>query len=234
MRTFHHIPVTVEICCDGADAARKAFAAGADRVELCRDLAVGGVTPSREDILSTVAASGDALVHVLIRPRGGDFVFSEEEVEQMLSDIRFCGEAGADAVVVGALAPEGAVDRKTGSRLVGAAREAGLGVTWHRAIDVAADIFEALDEVISLDVDRVLTSGGAPSAWEGRETLAEMIRETERQFMDRLETARDPHKVIILPGCGVTAGNVRDLLAATGATEVHGSRLEILDALNEL
>ena len=224
MHHYKDIPITVEICCDGAEAALAAFRSGAERVELCRELAIGGVTPARADIRRTVGAAGDARVHVLIRPRGGDFVYSESEVQQMLADVAFCAEAGADAVVFGALTPVGRIDLATGERLVRAAREAGLGITWHRAIDAAADPLDALGDVLSLGVDRVLTSGGAPSAWEGRETLAAMIRSCERYSP----------KTRILPGAGVTAANVLPLLEATGATEVHGSRLEILTALDNL
>ena len=222
--------IKVEICCDGIEAARKAFSAGADRIELCRDLSVGGVTPSREDILSAVAAA-PCPVHVLIRPRGGDFNYSEAEIRQMLDDIRFCGEAGAGAVVIGALTPRRQIDGKTGGRLVEAARENGLGVTWHRSIDATPDPLEALEDVIALGVDRVLTSGGAASAWKGRDTLAEMAVLAEQRFLENLETGRITDKVLILPGCGITAANVRGLVAVTGVSEVHGSRLEILNAL---
>lgn len=234
MHSYKNIPITVEICCDGADAALAAFEAGADRVELCREKGIGGVTPLRDDIRRTVEASGDRRVHVLVRPRGGDFVYSESELQQMLSDIAFCAEAGADAVVVGALTRAGKIDIAAGERLVRAAQEAGLDVTWHRAIDVAADPLDALEDVLSLGVDRVLTSGGAPSAWEGRETIAAMVVRCEQRFLEGLEADEPAQKVIILPGAGVTADNVRGLLEATGATEVHGSRLEILKALNEL
>ena len=233
MHSYKNIPITVEICCDGADAALAAFRAGAERVELCRELGIGGVTPTHEDIRRTVEAAQGRRVHVLVRPRGGDFVYGESELQQMLGDIAFCAEAGADAVVVGALTREGKTDIAAGERLVRAAQEAGLGVTWHRAIDAAADPLDALGDVISLGVDRVLTSGGAPSAWEGRDTIAGMVVRCEQRFLEGLEAGEATQKVIILPGAGVTGSNVRQLLEATGATEVHGSRLEILEALNE-
>jgi len=225
--------IIVEICCGNVPAMRAAKAAGADRVELCADLSVGGVTPSHDDIVEAVEIAGDEMaVNVLVRARGGDFVYSPEEVALMEDDIRFCAGAGVDGVVVGALTADGDVDMKISSRLVELAHGLGLSVTFHRAVDEAADTLEALDDVLELGVERVLTSGGAATAFEGREVIGEMVRVAERHFMDALMEGEEvTQKTIIMPGCGVSGDNVAELLEATGAAEVHGTRLSILEAL---
>lgn len=210
--------ISVEICSPGAEAALKAQETGADRVELCRDLQTGGLTPSYDDII----LAGESLhidLNVLIRPREGDFVYNAKEVATMLEQIRFCGESGlVDGVVIGALTPSGEVDIPVCGKLVEEARKHSLSVTFHRAIDEPGDIFGRLRDVMSLGVDRVLSSGGAATAEEGIPVLKEMVR---------LSAGR----VSVMPGCGVTPDNAVKILNATLAHEIHGSRAGIIAAV---
>ncbi len=209
--------MVIETCCDSITAMYAAIIAGTDRIELCNHLECGGVTPHHEDIDEAGTLKGMP-VHVLIRPRGGNFVYDEKEIERMFYKIAYCANCGVSGVVLGALTPEGRVDMDLCRELVSVARTYGLSVTFHRAIDEAADIFQALEDVIALGVDRVLTSGGAPTAWEGRETIRQMVRQAAG-------------RTIILPGAGITAENAAALAAYTGATELHGTRTAIIRAV---
>ncbi len=199
----------VEICCDGLEAARVAVGAGADRIELCTDLACGGITPPHE-ILDEAVTLG-VPVNVLIRPREGDFVYNDSEIHHILFNIAYCGNVGVNGVVIGALTDDGRVDIPLCKDIVDLARSYGLSITFHRAIDRTADIMEALDDVLSLGVDRILTSGGAESAPEGKETIKKMVK-------------RAGNKAIILAGAGITPGNATELIEYTGVKEIHGSR----------
>jgi copper homeostasis protein CutC len=133
----------IEICCDGIEAAKKAVEAGAKRIELCSDLSIGGITPPYSEIEEAAAKLGTA-VNVLVRPRGGDFVYNEAEMEKMLREIAFCGGAGVNGVVIGALTPEGKIDVPLCREFVSMARSYGLEITFHRAID------EAIAKALSL------------------------------------------------------------------------------------
>ena len=199
----------VEICCDGLEAARVAVGAGADRIELCSNLACGGLTPPH-DVLDEAVTLG-VPVNVLIRPREGDFVYSDSEIHHILFNIAYCGNVGVNGVVIGALTDDGRIDMDLCKDIVDLARSYGLSITFHRAIDRTADIMEALDDVLSLGVDRILTSGGAESAPEGRETIKKMVK-------------RVGDKAIILAGAGITPENAKDLIKYTGVKEIHGSR----------
>lgn len=199
----------VEICCDGLEAARVAVGAGADRIELCTDLACGGITPPHE-ILDEAVTLG-VPVNVLIRPREGDFVYNDSEIHHILFNIAYCGNVGVNGVVIGALTDDGRVDIPLCKDIVDLARSYGLSITFHRAIDRTADIMEALDDVLSLGVDRILTSGGAESAPEGKETIKKMVK-------------RAGNKAIILAGAGITPENAPELIEYTGVKEIHGSR----------
>ena len=210
----------IEICCPSADAAFAAEKAKAGRIELCRNLETGGLTPSTSDIMR-VANIVDIPVNVLIRPREGNFVYTEEEVEQMLDSVKFCGIPGAvDGVVIGALNEDGSVDIPTCKRLISLAREFRMSVTFHRAMDEPGDIFRRLEEVIFLGVDRVLSSGGAPTAEEGIDTLARMVEIAGKRTR-------------IMPGCGVTPENAVQILEKTRAHEIHGSRVSIIKAIRQ-
>jgi len=209
----------VEICSPSVEWARKAASLGANRIELCEDLSCGGITPPHPNILS-LTKGVDALkipVNVLIRPRSEDFVYSEMEALQMMDDIRFCGSAGANGVVLGALKVDGSVDIELCSRMITLARSYGLSVTFHRAIDETTDILAATKDVISLGVDRILTSGGATSAWEGRESLKAML------------SIVGPSGPKIMAGAGITASNAGEIVSFCGVSEIHGSRLELCE-----
>lgn len=195
----------VEICIDSPASAVAAQQGGAHRVELCDNLFEGGTTPSAGSIKVTRSAVGIGL-HVLIRPRGGDFLYSPMEMEVMLDDIRLCRELGANGVVIGCLAPDGAVDVEKTRRLKEAAGP--LSVTFHRAFDMCRDPFEALEELVGLGIDRLLTSGQEATCMEGLELIAELHR-------------RAAGRIIIMPGGGITPRNVRKLVAGTGVGEVH-------------
>lgn len=208
----------VEICADGLGAARDAVRAGANRIELCEDLSCGGITPSHE-VLDEAASLG-VPVNVLIRPRGGDFVYNYAEIRSILFNIAYCGNVGVNGVVIGALTPDGRVDVPLCRDFIDLARSYGLSVTFHRAIDRTADIMEALDDVLSLGVDRILTSGGADSAPEGAAVIRRMV-----------EMAAG--RAVILAGAGITPENAVDLVNATGVTEIHGSRTTIINAIKK-
>ncbi|MBP3537916.1 MAG: copper homeostasis protein CutC [Muribaculaceae bacterium] len=206
----------LEICCGDFSSVVTAIAGGADRVELCSGLDAGGLTPSAGFIEAAVAERGKAAVHVLIRPREGDFLYSAKEIEIMESDIAAARAAGAQGVVIGALNSDGSVDTATCRRLINAA--GGLSVTFHRAFDMTSDPARALEEIIALGCDRILTSGCAPTAAEG----AEMLRRLN-------ETAAG--RIIILGGCGVVPTNAAAIIASTGLTELHASARSSVESL---
>ncbi len=223
----YHIPTTgrllVEVCCGCAEAALDAFRKDARRIELCDDLSCGGITPSRKDILRCISASNSAVVHVLVRPRAGNFVYNEEEIAKMLSDIEFCASAGAGGVVIGALTPDGRVDMDASSRMISLAHSLGLSATFHRAIDSSRDQLEALEDIITLGADRVLTSGGAPSAPEGLPVIIKMLQLSQG-------------RITIMPGAGITPSNAPAVISALRSSlppgapiEIHGSRIGLLD-----
>lgn len=200
-----------ESCCTTLEEARSAQARGADRIELCTDLSVGGITPPR-DLIKDVVDALTIPVNVLIRPLSSlDFVYGEDEIQQLIADIEFCKSVGAAGIVVGALTPSGAIDLAAMQRLIAAAQP--LPVTFHRAFDVCTDEpFEALEKIIDLGCTRLLTSGRAATAWEGRDLI--------RQLADRAGS-----RLIILAGRGVTPENIKSLATVTGAREFHGTAL---------
>lgn len=219
------LPQIVEICCPSPEAAFCAYRMGADRIELCSDLEKDGLTPSHEDILSVgkavITGERPMRMNVLIRPREGDFVYSEGEKREILEDIEFCASSGVvESVVIGALTREGDIDIPFCKEALSLARSLGLGVTFHRAIDHCRDILSATAQVLGLGVDRILSSGGKPTAWEGRETLRAMVR------LSSLAGSGGR----IMAGSGVKASNVLEIVRFTGVREVHGSRTEILPA----
>lgn len=196
----------LEVCCADIESVRAACEGGASRIELCSALGEGGITPSAGLIRGAVACG--LPVNVLIRPREGDFLYTEAEVAVMESDIRYAAEAGAAGVVIGALTPEGDVDTAVCRRLIEAA--GGVSVTFHRAFDLCRDPYGALEDIVALGCDRILTSGQSPTALEGSAVLADLNR-------------RGAGRVIILAGGGVTPENVGRLIALTGVSEVHAS-----------
>jgi copper homeostasis protein len=195
----------VEACVDSVASAVAAEAGGAGRVELCDNMVEGGTTPS----IGAITLARDTLgipIHVIIRPRGGDFHYGRREIDTMRRDVAAVREAGAAGVVIGALRVDGTVDTGIAARLIS---EAGpLSVTFHRAFDLARDPIEALDALIALGVNRVLTSGQAPTAPEGAALIADLVRHAAG-------------RIGILPGGGIRAENAAALVAATGVSEIH-------------
>lgn len=198
-----------EICVDSIAGVRAARDAGAARVELCAALIEGGITPSAGMMTGARRIEGIGL-HVIIQPRGGDFVYDEDEVATMLDDIAIARTVGVDGVVIGALTPDGDIDRPVVERLLAAARP--LSVTFHRAFDMVRDVESSLDLLMTLGIDRVLTSGQAPTAFEGAETIATLIR-------------RAGDRILVMPGGGITPRNAGRVAAATGAAELHVAAL---------
>lgn len=199
--------MTLEICAANLDSAMAAQKAGAHRIELCSALAAGGLTPS-PGLLRETLHRVSIPVHVLIRPREGHFVYSEAETDLMCADVAFCKEQGAAGVVVGALLPGGDLDLRALERLKIAAGH--LTLTFHRAIDVCPHPLEALEALIAFGFARVLSSGGAPTAWAGRTRLREMVSASRG-------------RIAVMPGGGITPGNIGALALETGATTFHMS-----------
>lgn len=195
----------LEICIDGVTSALAASKGGADRVELCANLPEGGTTPSAGMIRGVRRVFSGGLM-VIIRPRGYDFLYSEEETEAMLEDIRVARDLGADGVVIGCLSADGTVDAQRCARLI---EEAGpLDVTFHRAFDMTRDLGEALENIHSLGVKRILTSGGKADVTSGSAAIADLVRQSGG-------------RVSLMPGGGVTPENLADIVRATGVREIH-------------
>jgi copper homeostasis protein len=197
--------ILLEACVDSVESAVAAEAGGAGRVELCAALVDGGVTPSA-GMIARCRERVRLPIYVMIRPRGGDFLYTDAEFAVMRRDIDAAKSEGADGVVLGLLLPDGMIDAGRTRRLVDRARP--MDVTFHRAIDVSRDPYEALETLIAIGVDRVLTSGQAPSALSGARVIAKMVRQAAE-------------RVVILPGGRITEQNARQLIQRTGASEIH-------------
>ena len=205
---FKKMHYTLEVCAASMRSVEAAAQGGAERIELCSALSLDGLTPSMGMIRLVKERFPQLTLHVLIRPREGNFVYNELELSTMESDILLCKEAGADSVVVGALTPEGDIDLAAMRRLMQAAD--GLPVTFHRAFDICRQPEEALEQIISLGCRRILTSGQAATAEQG---IALLHR------LNQLSAGR----IIIMPGGGVNAANAPTILQQTGCTEIHAS-----------
>lgn len=197
----------IEVCIDSVESALTAQEAGADRVELCQNLFEGGTTPS-SGMIQQVRSRVSLGVQVIIRPRGGDFLYSDLEYEVMKDDILRAKSLGADGIVLGLLNADGTVDRDRTAALIELSRP--LNITFHRAFDMTRDLFEALETLIELGVERVLTSGAEPTVWDGVDTVRELVQ-------------RAGDRIIILPGGGIHERNVEKIVAATGVKEIHAS-----------
>ena len=197
----------IEICANSVLSCKEAQAGGADRVELCAGIPEGGTTPSA-GMIRSARESVDIGLNVIIRPRGGDFLYSEDEVKEMLYDIEIAKTLGADGLVFGALCPDGDIDMDVMTRLMSAAGN--LPVTFHRAFDHAKDPMAALEKIISLGCARILTSGQKASAGLGAELLSLLVEKAGG-------------RIIIMPGCGVNASNIKLIAAKSGAREFHFS-----------
>lgn len=205
--------IELEICCADLQSLRAAIDGGAQRVELCQALSLDGLTPSAGMI--EMAVSSGITTHVLIRPREGDFVYSPDEVECMVHDIRMARQLGAHGIVIGALTPDGDIDIPTCQRLADEAK--GMNITFHRAFDVCRHPMDALKQIHALGCNRLLTSGLAPTAEQGIAMLKQLVVEANRL------TQQAGHPLLIMPGAGVSASNAHHILCETGATQIHGS-----------
>jgi copper homeostasis protein len=203
------IPI-VEVCVDSINSALIAQTSGAYRVELCNNLPEGGTTPSFALIEMVRKQLTKTKLYVLIRPRGGDFLYNDLEFEIMKSDIHQCGKMGCDGVVIGLLNSDGTIDMERNSELINIAKRYSMGVTFHRAFDCCVDVLQGLEDVISLGCERILTSGGKNTAIEGAEIIAQLIKKANG-------------RIIIMPGAGLTPENVENLINKTKATEIHGT-----------
>lgn len=201
--------ITLEVCAGSPQSAIEGQKGGAVRIELCDNLVEGGTTPTLSQIEKT-RQSVDIQLNVIIRPRGGDFLYSDIEFDTMVQDIHYCGTAKCDGVVFGILNSDGSVDIERNAQLVKVAHQYGMSTTFHRAFDRCSDIFASLESVISLGCDRILTSGGMKTAIEGKEIIKKLI-----------QIAGD--RIIIMPGGGITENNISELVKATGLKEFHGS-----------
>jgi len=196
---------TLEISVETLDAAQAAERGGADRVELCENLSVGGLTPSTE-LMRALRAQVRIPIFVMIRPRAGDFVYSDAEFAEMKHSILEVKESRMHGVVLGVLTKERRVDVERTRELVELARP--LPVTFHRAFDEIADLHQALEDVIKTGASRILTSGGAKTAAHGAVVLSELVTAAE-------------NRIIIVPGAGNNAANISLVMQKTGAREFH-------------
>lgn len=203
----------IEICANSAQSCVEAEMGGASRVELCAGIPEGGTTPSYGEIKTAQALTSTIDINVIIRPRGGDFLYTEAEVEAMLLDIELCKQLGVHGVVFGCLTSEGNIDVPLMRRLIEAAKP--LSVTCHRAFDVCRDPFAALEQLIELGCDRILTSGQQSTAEKGIPLLKQLVE-------------RAGQRIIIMPGCGVREGNIARIEAETGAREFHTSARSVV------
>lgn len=232
----------LEVCCGNQESVDAAVAGGARRIELCSALELDGLTPPVEWIREVRKRYPSLIVHVLVRSRAGDFVYTPEEVETMAMQVEEALEAGADGIVIGCLTAGGDVDVPAMERLVRTVESYNLAaelllsdlchaandshffpgpskrasITFHRAFDVCKRPFDALEQIIALGCDRILTSGQGPTVVEG----SDMLRELQKRAEGR---------IIILPGGGVTPQNAGRILAMTGCTEIHASASETMD-----
>jgi copper homeostasis protein len=199
----------VEVCTDSVEASCIAQSAGAFRIELCSGLSEGGITPS-PGLISETRNAITIKMYVLVRPRGGDFLYSDTEFASIRSDVHFCGRMGCNGVVVGLLHPDGTVDKERCRELVQIAHRYSMGVTFHRAFDRSNDLFQALEDVIDTGCERILTSGGYPEAIEGAHVLRRLIEQAN-------------NRITIMPGAGVRPENAGELIRMTGLKEIHGT-----------
>jgi copper homeostasis protein len=197
----------IEIATSDFATTKSAVDGGADRIELCANLAEGGTTAS----LGTIKRCREAfnvLLYPIIRPRGGDFLYNKDEYEIMLQDVKLCKHLGCDGIVIGLLNMDGSIDVARTSELIETAYP--MGVTFHRAFDRCKDPFEALEELIDIGCERILTSGQRPSVVDGVDLIAELNKKAD-------------DRIIIMPGSGVRKENIKMLVEKTGCVEFHSS-----------
>ena len=195
----------VEICVDSPESAILAQSAGADRVELCDNLIEGGTTPGYGTIV-TARKNIDIGLNVIIRPRGGDFLYSDLDYDIMRRDIDFCGECGANGIVIGILHADGTVDVERTAMLIEMAHP--MEVTFHRAFDMIRDPFSGLEDVIATGANRILTSGHKNQVTDGTELIKQLVGKAH-------------NRIIIMPGGGINISNIEMVARSTGASEFH-------------
>lgn len=201
----------VEICSNSVESCLAAQEGGADCVELCAGIPEGGTTPSYGEMITARDLLTDTRLNIIIRPRGGDFLYSPLEIKIMLEDIEMARVIGANGVVFGCLTPDGDIDVPTMKKLMDASE--GLSVTFHRAFDVCRDPRKALEQLIELGCDRILTSGQQPNAEAGIPLLKELNKQAAQ-------------RIILLAGCGINETNIRRIAMETGIGEFHFSARE--------
>jgi len=204
----------LEICVDSVESAINGQAAGADRVEFCDNLIEGGTTPSYG---SLVSARNNLTIglHVIIRPRGGDFLYSDLDYDLMRRDIEICGETGVDGIVTGILHPGGNIDVERTAKLFEFAYP--MSTTFHRAFDMCSDPVQGLEDVISTGASRLLTSGQKNKAQDGIELIRQLIIQSGK-------------RLIIMPGSGIDETNAALILTATKAREIHLTGRKIIES----
>ena len=197
----------LEIATSDFETTRSAVDGGADRIELCANLNEGGTTPSYGTIYQC-RERFDVLLYPIIRPRGGDFLFTNDEYEVMLHDSKLCKQLGCDGIVIGLLEEDGAINVKRTAAIIEIAYP--MGVTFHRAFDRCRDPFEALEQLVQIGCERILTSGQQPTVNEGMDLISQLNKVAD-------------HRIIIMPGSGVRRENLATLAEKTGCTEFHSS-----------
>lgn len=206
--------IKIEVCANSLESALNAQKGGADRVELCSNLYEGGTTPSTGEI-SLARELLQIDLNVLIRPRGGDFLYSKNEIEIIKRDILYCKEIGVDGVVIGFLISDGNIDKEITKEITDLARP--MSVTFHRAFDMCNNLEKALEDLIEIGVDRVLTSGAENKAIQGAELLNNLVKQAS-------------NRIIIMPGSGIRASNISEIIHKTGATEFHVSERQSISS----
>lgn len=196
----------LEICANSVTSCVEAQRGGAYRVELCAAIPEGGTTPSYGDIAVARELLNKSKLNVIIRPRGGDFLYSDLEHRIMLKDIALCRKLGTDGIVIGCLTAQGDVDMRRNRELIDAAD--GMSVTFHRAFDMCRDPLESLEKIVSLGCQRILTSGQQPKAEQGIALIKKLVQQAAG-------------RIIIMPGSGVNAENIGKIASETGACEFH-------------
>ncbi|MDW6005342.1 copper homeostasis protein CutC [Vibrio mangrovi] len=197
--------IKVEVCVDNIESVKNAVNAGADRIELCSSLQLGGITPTA-GLIRFAVRNAPIPVYAMIRPRSGDFLFSNDEVALVNDEIQFLHDMGVDGIVIGALMQDATINLQAVRQWVGSAK--GMEVTFHRAFDWVEDPSSSLEQLIDLGCHRVLTSGLQATAVAGIACLHNLVQQAG-------------NRIIVMPGCGVNPANARQIIESTGATEIH-------------
>ncbi|MGL4518748.1 MAG: copper homeostasis protein CutC [Phocaeicola sp.] len=201
--------IKIEVCIESVQSGLIAQEAGAYRVEFCDNLLEGGTTPSYGQ-LKVARKLLKLKLYVIIRPRGGNFLYSDLEFEAMKEDVKICGKLKCDGIVIGLLKADGSIDKARTKELVDLAHSYGMGVTFHRAFDRCSDLVKGVEEVIECGCERILTSGGRNNVVEGSKVICNLIE-------------RAAGRIIIMPGAGLTPENIAEVARKTSAQELHGT-----------